>query len=88
MTRTALRSSLALWRRRYRYRRLRWQAARKAEDLGRVEHWARLVDKAAHMVRRREDQLMRRRPLRRLPPAAPKMATPLCSVCCGRWASP
>ena len=64
MTRTALRSSLALWRRRYRYRRSRWQAARKAEDLRRVEHWARLVDKAAHMIRRRENQLTRRRPLR------------------------
>ena len=64
MTKAALRSSLTLWRRRYAFRRRRWQAARKAEDTRRVEHWARLVDKAAHMIRRRENQLTRRRPLR------------------------
>ncbi len=31
---------------------------------------------------------MRRRPLRRLPPAVPKRAMPRCSACCGRWMSP
>jgi len=31
---------------------------------------------------------MRRRPLRQLLPAVPKMATPRCSACSGRWASP
>ena len=59
-----LRASLRLWTRRLRYRKGRLAAARRVGAQQRIEHWNRLVDKAAYVVHRRQAQLAARRPLR------------------------
>lgn len=66
MSRTQLKASLALWRRRLNYRRARLAVARKEghadgkvtdPEAERIHKWERLVDEAAAMVARRELQL-------------------------------
>jgi len=59
-----LRASLRLWKRRLAYRKRRLDAARRSGSAKRIEHWHRLVDKAAYHVGRRRMQLNERRPLR------------------------
>lgn len=59
-----LRASLRLWKRRLAYRKRRLDKARRDGSVRRIEHWRRLVDKAAWHVGRRRAQIHARRPLR------------------------
>lgn len=59
-----LRASLRLWTRRLAYRKKRLARAQHVGAKQRIEHWHRLVDKAAWHVDRRRAQLHARRPLR------------------------
>lgn len=59
-----LRASLRLWTRRLVFRKKRLAAAERVGAKQRVEHWHRLVDKAAWHVDKRRAQIHARRPLR------------------------
>lgn len=58
------RASLRLWNRRLKFRKRRLAKARRDGSAKRIEHWHRLVDKASWHVKRREQQIHARRPLR------------------------
>lgn len=64
MSRTALRASLALWRRRLRFRQRRLKVSVRHHRNTSARKWRKLVDEAHSNVARRERQLAETRPLR------------------------
>jgi hypothetical protein len=62
MSRTQLRASLALWRRRHAWRQRRLDAAHKANDKARIDKWHKLLAEAGAIIRRRENQLAKPKP--------------------------
>lgn len=59
-----VKSSLALWRRRERYRQRKLDVAHKRNDHARIAKWGRLHSEAVRMVKRRNKQIADARPLR------------------------
>lgn len=57
MSRTKLKLSLALWRRRHAWRQRRLDIAHQANDKERIAKWHKLLAEAGAMIRRRENQL-------------------------------
>lgn len=57
MSRAALRSSLALWKRRHAYRQRRLDVAHANNDKAKIAHWLRRLKQAGVMIRRRRAQL-------------------------------
>lgn len=65
MNLTQLRGSLALWRRRHRYRQRQLDLAHLHNDSAGIAKWHGLLGDAGKMVRRREEQIARAKPERK-----------------------